>query len=150
MHSNRLIIGSRSSQLALTQAELVKRILGKAYPQFDIEIKKIKTKGDKILDVPLSKIGDKGLFTKEIEEALLREEVDLAVHSMKDLPTKIEQGLSIAAIMKREDPWDILVSKGAFTLKTLPERSRVGTSSLRRASQLLNMRDDLEILNLRG
>lgn len=150
MGKKQLIIGSRSSKLALTQAGLVRDKLLAVYPSLEIDIKKIKTTGDKILDVPLSRIGDKGVFTKEIEEALLREDIDMAVHSMKDLPVKIPDGLKIAAIMEREDPCDILVSKTGVTLKDLPLNSKVGTSSLRRRAQLLNMRRDLEVLNLRG
>lgn len=144
------IIGSRSSRLALAQAQLIRDKLKAFYPALDPEIKTIKTTGDKILDVALSKIGDKGLFTKEIEEALSRGEIDIAVHSMKDLPTQLPQDLKIAAVTEREDPCDVLVSKQGFTLKTLPKGARVGTSSLRRRSQLLHMRDDLDLLDLRG
>jgi hydroxymethylbilane synthase len=150
MTNKQLIIGSRSSKLAFTQAELVKNNLQKAYSGLDIQIKAIKTTGDRILHVPLSRIGDKGLFTKEIEEALLNREIDIAVHSMKDLPNSIPNGLRIAAITKREDPCDILVSEQGFKLKTLPKNSKVGTSSLRRRAQLLNKRSDLEIVDLRG
>lgn len=150
LKNKHLIIGSRSSKLALTQTEFVKGKLKQAYPALEIKIKTIKTTGDKILDAPLDKIGDKGLFTKEIEEALLKDEVDLAVHSMKDLPCQVPRGLKITAIMKREDPRDILVCRKEFSLRTLPKNSRVGTSSLRRRAQVLNIRDDLEILNLRG
>lgn len=145
-----MIIGSRGSKLALTQANIIKGALLKAHPALEIEIKIIKTTGDKILDAPLNKIGGKGLFTKEIEEALLGGKIAAAVHSMKDLPTELPKGLKIAAITKREDPRDILVSKGGFTVKTLPALSRVGTSSLRRKAQLFNIRKDLEILDLRG
>lgn len=150
MKSRRLVIGSRSSKLAMAQTQYVRDRLKKFYPKWDFEIKTIKTMGDKIPDVSLNKIGDKGLFTKEIEEALLRREVDLAVHSMKDLPTELPQGLKIAAVTEREDPRDVLVSKEGFTIKTLPKGARVGTSSLRRRAQLLHMRKDLDILNLRG
>lgn len=150
MNVKRIVIGSRSSKLAMAQTQYVMDKLKKFYPALDFEIKTIKTVGDKILDVALSKIGDKGLFTKEIEEALLREEIDLAVHSMKDLPTQLSKGLKIAAVTKREDPRDILVSKQGFTLKALPAGSKVGTSSLRRRAQLLHMRNDLNIADLRG
>ena len=150
MKSNYLIIGSRSSKLALVQARYAADKLKRSYPEFDFQIKTIKTVGDKIQDVALSKIGDKGLFTKEIEEALLRQEVDLAVHSMKDLPTELPLGLIVAAVTKREDPCDVLVSKQGFTLKTLPTGSKIGTSSLRRSAQLLHIRRDLNILDLRG
>lgn len=145
-----LIIGSRSSKLALVQANFVRDKLKGFYPTFDFEIKTIKTIGDKILDVALSKIGDKGLFTKEIQEALLKREIDLAVHSMKDLPTALPQGLKIAAVTDRFDSRDVLVSLAGFTIDTLPKGSKVGTSSLRRRAQLLHMRKDLNILDLRG
>lgn len=150
MKTRRLIIGSRSSKLAMAQTQYVMDRMKKFYPAWDFKIKTIKTAGDKIPDVSLSKIGDKGLFTKEIEEALLRREVDIAVHSMKDLPTKLPQDLKIAAVTEREDLRDVLVSKEGFTIKTLPKNSKIGTSSLRRRAQLLHMRKDLDILNLRG
>ncbi len=150
MKIDQLVIGSRRSKLAMVQAQYVRGELKKNYPALDIEIKAIKTTGDKITDVALSKIGDKGLFTKEIEEALLRREIDLAVHSMKDLPTELPKGLDIAAVTKREDPRDVLVSKRGFTIKTLPKNSRVGTSSLRRRAQILHLRKDLDVMDLRG
>jgi len=150
MRDNRAVIGSRSSKLALAQAGLVRDNLKAFYPALDFEIRTIKTLGDKILDVALSKIGDKGLFTKEIEEALLKGEIDIAVHSMKDLPTQLPQGLKIAAVTEREDPRDVLVSGQGFTLKTLPKGSKAGTSSLRRRAQLLHIRNDLSVLDLRG
>jgi hydroxymethylbilane synthase len=146
----RAVIGSRSSKLALAQAGLVRDKLKASYPALGLEIKTIETLGDKILDAALSKIGGKGLFTKEIEEALLKGEIDIAVHSMKDLPAQLPQGLKIAAVTEREDPRDVLVSKQGFTLKTLPKGSNVGTSSLRRRAQLLHMRNDLNVLDLRG
>jgi len=145
-----LIIGSRASSLALVQANLIKDLLKKRYPGLAIEIKTIKTSGDKILDVALDKIGDKGLFTKEIEEALLAGQIDLAVHSLKDLPVEIATGLKIAAVTKREDLRDILVSPQGYDLKSLTQKSRVGTSSLRRRAQLLHLRPDLQIMDLRG
>ncbi len=150
MGNRTCIIGSRSSKLAITQAQLVRDKLKAFYPALDPEVKTITTTGDKILDVALSKIGDKGLFTKEIEEALLRGEIDIAVHSMKDLPTELPQGLKVAAVTEREDACDVLVSKQGFTIKTLPRGCKVGTSSLRRRSQLLHMRSDLDVLDLRG
>lgn len=150
MKIRRLVIGSRSSRLAMAQTECVRNELKKLYPSSDFEIKTIKTVGDKIPDVALNKIGDKGLFTKEIEEALLKRHVDLAVHSMKDLPTELPQGLKIAAVTSREDPRDVLVSKESFTIKTLPKNCRVGTASLRRRAQLLYARQDLNVLDLRG
>lgn len=145
-----LVVGSRASKLALVQANLIKDLLKEKYPDLDIKIKTIKTTGDKILDVSLDKIGDKGLFTKEIEEALLSGEIDLAVHSMKDLPVEITAGLKIAAVTKREDSHDILVSQKCYDLKLLPKKSKVGTSSLRRRAQLLHLRPDLIITDLRG
>lgn len=150
MKDRRVVIGSRSSKLALAQAGFIRDSLKAFYPAIDLEIRTIKTLGDKILDVALSKIGDKGLFTKEIEEALLRGEIDIAVHSMKDLPTRLPQGLKIAAVTKREDPCDALVSGQGFNLKTLPKGSNVGTSSLRRRAQLLHARNDLNVSDLRG
>jgi len=150
MRNKHLIIGSRASKLALAQAELVKGALTKAYPDLRVDIKTIRTMGDKILDVSLNKIGGKGLFTKEIEEALLKREIDLAVHSMKDLPTELPRDLRIAAVTKREDPSDALVSLEGFSLKTLPKGAKVGTSSLRRRAQLLRARGDLSVSDLRG
>lgn len=145
-----LIIGSRASKLAQVQANLIKDLLKKRYPDLAIEIKMIKTSGDKIPDVALDKIGDKGLFTKEIEEALLAGQIDLAVHSLKDLPVETAAGLKIAAVTKREDLRDILVSAQGHDLKSLAQKSRVGTSSLRRRAQLLHLRPDLQIMDLRG
>ncbi len=145
-----LVIGSRASKLAITQAGLVKDLLKEKYPNLDIEIKTIKTIGDKILGVSLDKIGDKGLFTKEIEEALLAGEIDLAVHSLKDLPVEIAGGLIIAAVTPREDARDILVSPQGHTIQSLPQGSKVGTSSLRRRAQLLHLRPDLLVEDLRG
>jgi len=145
-----LIIGSRASKLARAQANLVKDLLKERYPVLDIVIKTIKTTGDKILDLSLDKIGDQGVFTKEIEAALLAGDIDLAVHSMKDLPVEIAAGLKIAAVTPREDPRDILISPKGYNLKSLPQKSRVGTSSLRRRAQLLHLRPDLLVMDLRG
>lgn len=146
----RLVIGSRGSKLALTQTGLVKGVLENNFPRLAVEVKIIKTTGDKILDTPLAKIGDKGLFTKELEEALLRSEIDLAVHSMKDLPTEIPRGLMIGAVTKREDACDVLVSAKGYTVKTLPRGAKIGTSSLRRRAQILSLRPDLVTEDLRG
>lgn len=148
--NRRIIIGSRSSKLAMAQTNLVTDKLKNNYPELDFEIKTIKTAGDKIPEVALSKIGDEGLFTKEIEEALLRGEIDFAVHSMKDLPTKLPGDLKISAVTERENPCEALVSKQGFSIKTLPKYSKIGTSSLRRSAQLLHVRPDLEVLDLRG
>lgn len=141
-------IGSRASRLALWQAEWVQGQLQEK--GFKAEIHKIETKGDKILDVPLAKVGGKGLFVKEIEEALMREEIDIAVHSMKDLPGDIPIPLQIGAIPLREDPRDALVSRTGLPLAELPTGARVGTSSLRRQAQLMALRPDLKIVSLRG
>ncbi len=143
-------IGTRKSKLALWQSEWVKEQIEKKFPEVEVELVKITTKGDKILDVPLAKIGDKGLFTKEIEDAMLKEEVDIAVHSLKDVPSKLPEGLKLIAFSDREDPRDALLSCGKYTLDTLPEGAVVGTSSLRRKAQLRILRPDLEIRDLRG
>ena len=143
-------IGTRGSRLALWQAEWVKAELESKWPHITVELVKIKTTGDKILDSPLAKIGGKGLFVKEIEEALLSGRVDLAVHSMKDVPTVLPEGLHLKAITRREDPRDVLVSKDGITLEELPEGAHIGTSSLRRQCQLWHVRRDLRISTLRG
>jgi len=143
-------IGTRGSKLALAQSKWVKERIEATYPELDVEIRVFKTTGDKILDSPLSKIGGKGLFVKEIEEALLRNEIHLAVHSMKDVPVEIPGPLMFSSFPEREDPRDALISAGGYSLDQLPAGSGVGTSSLRRAAQLLNFRSDLEIVPLRG
>ncbi len=140
-------IGTRSSKLALWQAEFIAQKLSKKFP---VEITKIQTTGDKILDAPLAKIGGKGLFTKEIEIALLENEIDLAVHSLKDVPSELPAGFEIAAITKRTQPFDAFVSNKFSTLESLPSGAVIGTSSLRRAAQILNLCPDLQIKNLRG
>ncbi len=145
-----IVIGSRDSALAMWQARWVAGELRRAYPDNNIRIKGMKTKGDHILDVALAKIGDKGLFTKELEIALLEGTIDLAVHSMKDLPTRLPEGLVIGAICPREQPADVLVSRNGNTLETLPRGARVGTSSLRRRAQLLHYRPDLQLVDIRG
>jgi hydroxymethylbilane synthase len=180
---NKVVIGTRSSKLALWQAEWIKSELQRLHPALNVELNKIKTTGDKILDVPLAQVGGKGLFVKEIEEAMLRDEADIAVHSMKDVPTEFPEGLHLAVICKREDPRDALIiseklrvksekfnppiaplekgGKGGFKkgghrpavkslLYTLPQGVRIGTSSLRRSCQLLSIRSDLKIKQLRG
>lgn len=143
-------IATRGSELALWQTNWVRSELEKCLPEARFETLTIKTTGDKILDVPLAKIGDKGLFTKELDASLLRGESDFAVHSLKDLPTKIPDGLMIAAVTKRWDARDVLISKDGSTLSKLPVGARVATGSLRRRSQLLHHRPDLEILDIRG
>src|SRR5438552_7382744 len=140
-----LIIGSRGSQLALWQARWVQGRLAALGMESCIEI--IKTTGDRITSVPLSSVGGKGLFTKEIEDALLAREVDLAVHSLKDLPTEIPAGLEITAIPEREDPYDALVGR---KLSELRRGAKIGTSSLRRSAQLRRLRPDLEVESVRG
>ncbi|MGE0405222.1 MAG: hydroxymethylbilane synthase [Candidatus Korobacteraceae bacterium] len=145
---SRLRIGSRGSQLALWQANHIADQLRSRDHQIEIEV--IKTTGDKITDVALSKVGTKGMFTKEIEEALLEHRVDLAVHSLKDLPTELSSEFEIAAITEREDPRDAFVSRNFGSVAGLPQRSRVGTSSLRRQAQLMALRADLLVLPLRG
>jgi len=150
MKSHKIIIGSRGSQLALWQANWVKSQLENLHGNADISIRVITTSGDKIKDVPLSKIGGKGLFVKEIEEALLAKEIDLAVHSMKDVPIEIPSQLEISIITKRENPLDAQISKNGKKLADLPQGATIGTSSLRRSSQLLNYRNDFKIHPLRG
>ena len=143
-------IGTRGSKLALWQAEWVKSRLENLHSGLAVELTIIKTKGDKILDVPLAKVGGKGLFVKEIEAALSAGSIDLAVHSMKDMPAEIPTGLCIGAVPVREVPVDALITRDAQTLETLPRGARIGTSSLRRASQLRRARPDIEIVPLRG
>lgn len=147
---NSIIIGTRGSKLALKQTNWVVSNLKQLYPQLKVEVKIIKTKGDKILNSPLAKIGTKGLFVKEIEDALLNKEIDLAVHSIKDVPTDLPKGLIIGAITKRIEARDALISKDNYKLKELAPGSLIGTSSLRRKVQLLAYRSDLEIVDLRG
>ena len=146
----KLIIGTRQSLLALWQSEHVAALLKARYPECEVILKKIVTKGDKILDVPLAQIGGKGLFTKEIEEELLAGTIDLAVHSLKDLPTVLPEGLSIAAITERANVCDAFVSNKYTSFDQLPPGAKIGTSSLRRKAQLLAIRPDLTIVDLRG
>lgn len=143
-------IGTRGSQLALWQANWVKSALESTYPSLSVELVTIKTKGDKILDVPLAQVGGKGLFVKEIEAAILDARIDLAVHSMKDMPSEIPDGLVIGAVPQREAPGDVLISKKGLTFSELPAGARIGTSSLRRSAQLRHLRPDIVILPLRG
>lgn len=147
---NRIVIGSRKSRLALFQSNFVKDEIEKRFPHFHVSIHKMTTVGDRILDRPLSKIGDKGLFTKELEDALLSEKIDLAVHSLKDLPTELPGGLSVSAYCKREECRDCLVSRGGVSLQDLAAGARIGTSSLRRKSQLMNLRPDFNVVDIRG
>lgn len=144
-----ITIATRGSKLALWQAEHVKHLLEQRHG-VAVELLVLKTRGDIILDVPLSKVGGKGLFVKEIEEALLDGRADIAVHSMKDVPMELPEGLTLGAVPLREDPSDLLLSFDHADLDTLPEGARVGTSSLRRQAQLLAKRPDLDIVSLRG
>ena len=150
MESRKIKIGSRGSPLALWQANWIKDQLESRNPNIPVEIVIIKTSGDKIQDVPLAKIGGKGLFVKELEEALLRKDVDFAVHSMKDMPIKFPFALCIASVTKRENPFDALISRNNIKLNDLPKGAKIGTGSLRRASQLLHYRPDLNLIPLRG
>lgn len=143
-------IGTRGSKLALWQAQWVKSRIESARPGVDVRLEVIRTSGDKILDVPLAQVGGKGLFVKEIEEALAGRRVDLAVHSMKDLPTQLAPGMILAAITRREDPRDVLISRNGTGLRRLAPGARIGTSSLRRQAQILHLRPDLHLMPLRG
>ena len=148
--ASHLVIATRGSQLALWQANHVKDSLLEIDPSLRISLDVIRTRGDVIRDVPLAKVGGKGLFVKEIEEALLSERADLAVHSMKDVPMELPEGLLLGCMPKREDAGDCLLSDNWSDLEQLPHGAKVGTSSLRRQAQLLNLRPDLQILPLRG
>jgi hydroxymethylbilane synthase len=150
METKTIKIGTRGSPLAWRQATWVKEALSGHYPGLEIEMVPIKTTGDKILEVPLAALGGKGLFVKEIEEALLEKRIDLAVHSLKDLPGELPEGLTIGAVPVREDPRDVLISRNGILLKEIPSQKKIGTSSLRRQAQLLRYRPDLEMIPLRG
>lgn len=145
-----LRIGTRGSRLALVQSGWIKDRIEARYPDVRVSLIQIKTEGDKILDSPLGNIGGKGLFVKEIEEALLRKEVDVAVHSMKDVPAELPDGLEISVFPEREDPRDALVSPDSKPLRDLPGGAAVGTGSLRRSAQLLHMRPDIRVVPMRG
>ena len=145
-----LRIGTRGSALALAQASWVKRQIEEHDPSLAVELRVIKTSGDRFLDTPIQNIGGKGVFTKEIEDALLRQEIDLAVHSLKDLPTRLPLGLALAAVPAREEARDVLVTRDGSPLAELAAGARVGTGSLRRRAQLLHCRSDLSVLALRG
>lgn len=143
-------IGSRGSQLALVQANAIADALRRAEPELHVEIEIVHTRGDLVSDRPLAEIGGSGLFIKEIEQALLEERIDLAVHSLKDLPSVLAEGFALPAVTERADPRDALVSRGAARIEELGEGARLATGSLRRRSQLLALRPDLEIEDLRG
>jgi hydroxymethylbilane synthase len=147
---SRLCLGTRGSTLALAQSTWVKRQIEEHVAQLQVELRVIKTSGDRFLDKPIQNLGGKGVFTKEIEDALLRGEIDLAVHSLKDLPTELPKGLLIAAVPKREDARDVLIAREKSKLAELAFGAKVGTGSLRRRAQLLNKRPDLTIVPVRG
>ncbi|HQV45177.1 MAG TPA: hydroxymethylbilane synthase [Nitrospira sp.] len=150
MSRSTLILGTRGSKLAVHQSQWVQARLQELAPGLTISLQRIQTSGDKILDVPLAKIGGKGLFVKEIEDALLSKEIDLAVHSMKDVPTALPEGLDILCVPPREDPRDALITRDGCRLDQLKPGARIGTSSLRRQAQLLHYRPDFTIEMLRG
>ena len=145
-----VVIGTRGSKLALYQANRTKSKLGKYFPELNFTLEIIHTKGDKILDVALSKIGDKGLFTKEIEQVLLDNHIDMAVHSMKDLPTLFPEGLKLGAVLERGEPREALVSTGSRKLSELTEKDVIATSSTRRRAELLKINPDFNIVDIRG
>jgi hydroxymethylbilane synthase len=148
--SRSLRIGTRGSALAIQQTQIAVDALHAAWPDLSVDVMHIRTTGDRIQDVPLAKIGDKGLFVKEIEEALLDGRIDWAVHSVKDLPSELPNGLSVGTLAARSDPRDALVARHGLNLATLPENAVIGTSSLRRRAQLLHWRPDLAIVPVRG
>lgn len=153
MQNRTVTIGSRSSALALWQSEHIAERLRSLHPELIVEIQKLKTTGDIILDSPLSKIGDKGLFTKELDRALLDQEIDIAVHSLKDVPTQLNEGLMLGAITEREDIRDVFIShpkKKYSSLNEVPMGGKIATGSLRRRCQLLQHRPDLSIVEIRG
>ncbi|CBK42450.1 Porphobilinogen deaminase [Nitrospira defluvii] len=150
MNRSTLILGTRGSKLAVHQSQWVQARLQELAPGLTISLQRIQTSGDKILDVPLAKIGGKGLFVKEIEDALLSKEIDLAVHSMKDVPTALPEGLDILCVPPREDPRDALITRDGCRLDQLKPGAKIGTSSLRRQAQLLHYRPDFTIEMLRG
>jgi hydroxymethylbilane synthase len=145
-----LKIGTRGSKLALAQSGWIKEKIEQQYPDLQVELVRIKTKGDKILDSPLSKIGGKGLFVKEIEDALLKKDIDLAVHSIKDVPAELPEGLYLPIFPEREDPRDAFLSMSHDSIADMPEGATIGTGSLRRSSQLRHLRQDLDIVSIRG
>ena len=150
MTQDRIVIATRGSALALWQAHHTKARIAALMPELEIELLIIKTSGDLIQDIPLAKVGGKGLFVKEIEQALVDRAADLAVHSMKDVPAELAPGLLLSAVSARETPWDALCARSPVTIDTLPRGAKVGTSSMRRQSQLLARRPDLQIAMLRG
>ena len=150
MRKKILRLGTRKSQLALLQSREVAEEIERVHPSVKVEFVSIVTKGDKILDSPLSPSQGKGFFVKEIDLALLSKEIDVAVHSLKDIPTEIPDGIALSAVTRRGTPFDVLISSNGMILDDLPPSSRIGTSSLRRKAQLLNYRPDLDVVDLRG
>ncbi len=150
MKKNILRIATRKSPLALWQTNHVRDVLISIHPELQVEVMEMSTEGDKIIDTPLAKIGGKGLFVKELENGLIEGRADIAVHSMKDVPVELPKDLAISVIMRREDPYDAFVSNHYLNLAALPKGAIMGTSSLRRQSQLLALRPDLQIRSLRG
>ena len=150
MSEQKIRIATRKSPLAMWQAEHVSSLLRKVHPGLSVELVGMSTQGDKILDTPLAKIGGKGLFVKELEQGMLENRADIAVHSMKDVPVELPEGLQLAVILEREDPRDAFVSNRYQSLEELPKRAVLGTSSLRRQCQIAEMRSDLKIKSLRG
>jgi len=146
----KIVIGTRGSQLALWQANFIKSEIKGFFPELDVRLNIIKTTGDRITDRPLAQVGGKGLFVKEIENALLEKDIDLAVHSMKDMPGELPEGLTIGAIPKRENPFDVLITRDDTLLADFKPGTKVGTSSLRRASQIKHIRPDIQIVSIRG
>jgi len=146
----KILIGTRGSDLALVQARWVSTRLQKLYSDISVEIVPIKTRGDRIQNVSLHEIGGKGIFVKEVEDALLRGDIDIAVHSMKDVPVELPDGLTMGAIPEREDPSDVLISRGGTQMENLPKGARLGTGSLRRGMQIRNLMPDMEIVPVRG
>lgn len=147
---HRIVLGSRRSRLALTQTDLVVGRLRELHPGLAVEVREIVTTGDRILDRPLAQVGTKGMFTKELDEALLAGDIDAAVHSLKDLPGEVPPGLALAAIPEREEPFDCVLAAAAVTLDGLPPGARVGTGSTRRKAQLGARRPDFEFVEVRG
>ncbi|VAW46052.1 Porphobilinogen deaminase, partial [hydrothermal vent metagenome] len=145
-----LRIATRKSPLALWQAEFVKAELEKVYPELEIILLPMSTKGDKILDVPLAKIGGKGLFTKELEDRMMDGDADIAIHSMKDVPMELPEGFALGALLERHSPTDAFISNQYATFDELPKGAILGTSSLRRKAQLMAVRPDLDVRDLRG
>ena len=150
MSSSTLRIGTRDSVLARLQTDIAIKVIAEKFPEIKFEILAVKTSGDKILNVPLSQLGGRGVFVKELEESLLRKEVDIVVHSLKDLPTEMPDELVLAATIERADPRDVLLSKSGKNFAELPPQSRVATSSLRRAAQLSALRNDVQFVDIRG